>query len=439
MSAEFSTERAPQPPGTSASPPLGASTSPGGSTLPGGSTVPGEAAWLVAEQRRLLRFAQASRLRSGGFGWLDETGRVDEDGPVHTWITCRMTHVFALAQLLGEDGAAELVDHGVAALSGLLHDAEHRGWQTGVDHDGVPLAGGKSAYAHAFVVLAAASATAAGHPDAPALLAEALDVVEQYFWSEDDGRLVESWDPAWQQCEPYRGANSNMHAVEAFLAAGDVTGQAVWHQRALRIAEFVVHEHARRQDWRLVEHFDADWRPVMDYNEDRLDDPFRPYGATVGHWFEWARLLVSLHGSLADPPAWLLPDAEALFAAGIRDGWHADGRPGFVYTVDWTGRPVVRSRMHWVLAEAIGAAAVLHRVTGKEIYRDWYGRLWQHADAFFLDRRGGSWHHELTPENRPAATVWPGKPDAYHAVQATLIPRLPAAPALAQALRRRPS
>jgi hypothetical protein len=31
-------------------------------------------------------------------------------------------------------------------------------------------------------------------------------------------------------------------------------------------------------------------------------------------------------------------------------------------------------------------------------------------------------------------TVWPGKPDLYHAVQATLIPRLPLAPSMATAL-----
>jgi hypothetical protein len=32
--------------------------------------------------------------------------------------------------------------------------------------------------------------------------------------------------------------------------------------------------------------------------------------------------------------------------------------------------------------------------------------------------------------------VWDGKADAYHALQATLIPRLPAAPSLASALAR---
>ena len=39
------------------------------------------------------------------------------------------------------------------------------------------------------------------------------------------------------------------------------------------------------------------------------------------------------------------------------------------------------------------------------------------------------------PENRPSGVVWKGKPDTYHAMQATLFPRLPLAPSLAAALR----
>ncbi|WP_344931743.1 AGE family epimerase/isomerase [Saccharopolyspora gregorii] len=41
-----------------------------------------------------------------------------------------------------------------------------------------------------------------------------------------------------------------------------------------------------------------------------------------------------------------------------------------------------------------------------------------------MDRELGSWRHELDEHNRPAATVWEGKPDLYHAYQATLLPRL---------------
>ena len=50
----------------------------------------------------------------------------------------------------------------------------------------------------------------------------------------------------------------------------------------------------------------------------------------------------------------------------IADAWNADGAPGIVYTTDWDGKPVVHDRMHWTLAEAINASAVLYRVTKEE-------------------------------------------------------------------------
>ena len=57
------------------------------------------------------------------------------------------------------------------------------------------------------------------------------------------------------------------------------------------------------------------------------------------------------------------------------------------------------------------------------------------TSAVFLDHQLGSWRHELDPANRPSHTVWTGKPDTYHAFQATLFPRLPLTPTLPAALR----
>ena len=188
-------------------------------------------------------------------------------------------------------------------------------------------------------------------------------------------------------------------------------------------------------EWRIPEHFDESWSPILDYNVDEPAHPFRPYGATIGHWLEWARLALHLRAGLGDAaPDWLLDDARSLFDAAVREGWAVDGADGFVYTVDWSGRPVVRERMHWVAAEATAAAAALHAATGDPSYERWYETWWEHIDACFRDAERGSWHHELSPVNEPSGHTWQGKPDIYHAFQATLIPRLPLSPMLARAL-----
>lgn len=242
---------------------------------------------LAGEGDRLLEIARASCV-AGGFAWLDDDGVPDRSEPLRLWITARMTHVFALGHLLGRPGCAELVDHGLVGLSDTFQDREAGDWFAAV-RDGRPVGTEKSAYEYAFVLLAASSAETAGRPGAETLREEAADVFLGRFWSEQDGLSRECWDRHWRTLDRYRGANANMHAAEAFLAVGDATGDPAWHRRALRIVERLVRGVARAHGWRLPEHFDAQWRPVPAYNEDRPRDPFRPYGVTPGHALEWSR------------------------------------------------------------------------------------------------------------------------------------------------------
>jgi sulfoquinovose isomerase len=398
-------------------------------------TSPAHARWLEAEGDRLLDFGRVARHPAGGFAWLDVAGRPDFDRPCELWVTCRMTHVYSLAHMMGRPGSGALADHGVQALTGRFHDDAHSGWYAAVDHNG-PTSRDKTAYEHAFVVLGAASATAAARPGAAVLLDDALDVLLNRFWDDEFGMVVEQWDERFSTVDGYRGVNANMHTVEALLSAADVTGEKTLRDRAQRIVERVVHDLAASNQWRIPEHFDNTWTPVPDYNIDAPAHPFRPYGATIGHWLEWARLALHLRASLGtDAPSWLLSDARSLFHAAISEGWAVDGADGFVYTVDWSGKPVVRERMHWVAAEATATAAALYAATGEQEYADWYETWWEHLADVFIDRTLGSWHHELSPANRPSGVTWNGKPDTYHAFQATLIPRLPLMPTLATALR----
>lgn len=406
--------------------------------LPFGSWLdsPVHAAWLMAEGQRLLAFAKASKL-PGGFGNLDASGNLTADAAAETMNTARMTHCFALAHIQGVPGCLAYAEHGVAALRGVLRDASYDGWFA---HPEGLYDSGKAAYLHAFVALAASSAKVAGTAGAPQLLADAVRVIEGHFWCEQEGALRESFSRAWQLPEAYRGANSNMHATEAFLALADATGNTLWLQRALRIAERIIHTHAAANGYRVIEHFDALWQPVPHYNLEHPADHFRPYGTTPGHAMEWARLLLHLEASLylagLPVPDWLLPCARGLFDSACRHAWNSDGQPGFVYTLDWDNRPVVRQRLHWVHAEASAAAAALLRRTGEAGYEQWYQCFWGFIDNHFIDRAGGSWHHELDANNRPAGTLWPGKPDLYHAYQAVLLPGLPLAPSLASAISR---
>src|SRR4051812_29354417 len=119
-----------------------------------------ERAELETQADDVIRFARASPTTPLGFAWLDDEGRPLLGEPIHLWITCRMTHVFGLAALRGDSSCLPFVEHGVAALRGHLRDADNGGWFASVDQAG-PGVDAKEAYGHAFVVLAAATATAA--------------------------------------------------------------------------------------------------------------------------------------------------------------------------------------------------------------------------------------------------------------------------------------
>ena len=392
-------------------------------------------AWLGEETNRLLDAAIASMHPSGGFAWLDSNCAPMLDRPVETWITTRMTHVLAVGSLLGRSECRPLVEHGVEALRSLLLDVTNSGWFPSTDpstHDQ------KRAYDHDFVILAASSAVAAGAEGARELLDQALDVFERHFWDERSGRIIDVWNADWTMAEPYLGANANMHGVEALLAAADVTGDTKWLDRAFRIAEWFINGNARFREWRIPEHFTPAGEAIDDYNIDEPNHPFRPYGATIGHAFEWARLLLHLEAALNDAgrkaPSWLQSAATKLFERAEADGWAVDGAPGFVYTTDWSGKPVVADRLHWVICEAIAAAAALLDATGDDRYDECYRRWWTFAQEHFVDTENGSWTHQLSPANQPASSVWSGKPDVYHAFQACVLPRLPLSPSLATAV-----
>ena len=372
----------------------------------------------------LLNFGHKFPSPGGASYYLGDDGTPWTDRNRETYITCRMAHVYSIGSFLGHEGSEALIDEALRGITGELHDKENDGWFVGVTPDGVGLEG-KLCYAHAFVILAATSAILAGRPGAKELLDHSLEVYDRFYWNEEEGLSCDTWNNAFTVLDDYRGLNANMHTVESFLAVADVAGKEEYRVRCGRIIDHVI-GWAANNDWRIPEHYTKDWAADLDCNNEKPDDPFKPYGATPGHGLEWGRLItqwaLSAYKDDPDKAAPYIEAAENLYNRAIADAWNADGAPGVCYTTDWEGQPVVHDRMHWTLAEAINTAAVLANVTGKEKYAADYAEFMQYLDEKVLDHVNGSWFHQLDRNNNVIGTVWPGKADIYHALQATLIP-----------------
>ncbi len=408
--------------------------------------------YLKANARAILNFGRRFPSPGGGSYYLGDDGTPWKDRNRETWITSRMAHVYSIGTMLGDDGSRELAAAAIRGLNGELKDKANGGWYAGLTKDG-GIVESKQCYAHAFVILAATSGLLAGIEGAKELLEDALKVYDEKFWNEEEGLSCDTWNTEFTVLDDYRGINANMHTVEAFLAAADCFDEmegSKYRTRAGRIIDHVI-GWAADNDYRIPEHFTSDWKPDLDKNKEKPDDPFKPYGATPGHGIEWARLItqyaLSLKRLTSGQPAYGAPDISAsvseyidaacrLYDRAVSDAWDSDGAPGIVYTTDWNGRPVVRDRMHWTLAEAINSSAVLYRVTDDKKYADDYEAFMRYLDQTVLDHSCGSWFHQLDEHNRPKGTVWPGKSDLYHAFQAMLIPYSDPAVSIAAAVRR---
>jgi mannose/cellobiose epimerase-like protein (N-acyl-D-glucosamine 2-epimerase family) len=367
---------------------------------------------------KLVEFGKKSALESGGFGWLNSAGEINLKKNLEAWINFRMTYVFALEKIGGNETANAYLGHGLAVMRNLFNDKINGGYFAEVSTDG-KINSDKKSYEFAFALLALSAASRAGDEVAKKELDVALQIFEMYFWDEKSGLVNESWDEEFKTCSNYHGLNANMHSVEAFLELYKFSKDSKWLSRANRICEFAFSEANRCTTGLIPEHFDENWVLDEGYNQDDPKDPFHPFGIIIGHQFEWARLAIELSQVIeADAPDWLVSEAENIYKIAKQAGWNSDGAPGFVYTIDFDGKPVVRMRMHWVVTEAIAAAWTLFKITGSANYLNDFEEWWSYAEKYFLDPDNGSWRHELDAANCESSSVWDGRPDVYHAYQA---------------------
>ncbi|MDU1683861.1 AGE family epimerase/isomerase [Varibaculum cambriense] len=408
--------------------------------------------WLSACLQDLLDYGRKSEVKTG-FACLDRNGEVDLEQPIQLYLTARMVHVFSLGVLLGVPGCRRLVEHGIRCLNQYFRDPDNGGWFDAIEHEldqdgkAIPYQGrdDKRSYSHAFLLLGAASATAADRIGAQELMQEAIRDNDLHWWDQEAGMVCESFNRDYSVCEDYRGLNSNMHRVEAYMLVSQVTNDSRWTERAIRILERVARV-SREYNWRIPEHYDSDWQPLLGYNRDNPQETHRAYGSDVGHSFMFSRLMLEARAMLKNTnkevPEWLSEAATEIFERAREDAWRRDGAPGFAFTVDWEGKPIIRDRQAWVQFEAIGAAVTMLRAAQQDgasaevvdhyehCYRAWLDFAYEH----FLVR-GGRIVHRLSPENQPLDLENQKLRDSvYHAVQAVLLPRLPLSPVFAMAL-----
>lgn len=297
--------------------------------------------------------------------------------------------------------------HGFAYLeSAHLSDKGHYIWQlsAGKTEDGRAMA-----YGHAFVMLAASWAMRAGIEGAEKTLYAVHDFMNRHFYEAAHHAYADERDETLAHLSDYRGQNANMHSVEALIAAYEATGDSAFLERAETVAHQFCVVLAAQADGQIWEHYDQNWQHDWQYNIDKPDDLFKPWGFQPGHQIEWAKLLLQLDGLSAQD--WYLPTAEKLFSTAMKKGW--DGEyGGLVYGYGPDGKFADAKKYFWVQAEAIAASWRLWARTGKADYRADYHRLWAWSWQHLIDHTHGGWYRIvdrdgswLEPYKSPAGKV----------------------------------
>lgn len=351
---------------------------------------------------------------NGGFyHCFNDDGTIYDTQLRHLVSSCRFVFNFAMsAARTGNEKDLVLAKHGLTYLENTHRlDNGSYAWEL---RDGAVTDTAIMGYGHAFVLLAAACAIKAGILTGRTVLDNVWTLLENKFWETEHSAYIDEFTADFEQKNPYRGQNMNMHMCEACIAAWQATGEDRFLSRAQTLAKNFTQIRAELADGLIWEHFKSDWTPDFEFNADKPDDLFKPWGFQPGHQVEWSRLLLTLDDIQSEP--WYLERAKSLYKGGMQGGRdHLYG--GIYYGFAPDGTVCASSKYYWVQSETIATAWRLFQKTGQQNYRDDYYNLWQYAWDHFIDHDHGAWFRILSEEGKKITNQKspPGKTD-YHTV-----------------------
>lgn len=357
-------------------------------------------------QSRCLNFADG-----GYYQFFLPSNEVDkQQTQQHLVSSGRLTYNFCTAfRVLGDDKYRQAASHGLDHLWTRHRNVETGSYQWALSDDNTE---NIKTYGVAFVLLAFAAGHRAGVGDYRKQVRQVDEFMSSYLWREDDQLFIDNINADLTATDPYRGQNANMHCCEAYIEAYKATATQRYLTRALAIAEQITVKLPQQTGNRLWEHFDQNWQADLQFNIDRPNDKYRPWGVQPGHLAEWSKLLLILYQETKQ--AHLLERAIELFNQAWQLGW--DEQSGMIYTTDLDGAPVNRLRYAWAQAETLAAAALLALHTEKGGYRKQYDLIWQYIWSYFHDQNTGTWHRQLGEDNQQLEdTAAVGKTD-FHCV-----------------------
>ena len=374
---------------------------------------------LKAQIRSITAFYTQHAIdpRGGYFQSIAADGRVRDDRLHHLVSSCRISVNFARAFMLsGNENERECCAQGLRFIETQHARADQRGFHWIID-SGKAVDQDQYCYGYAFLLLAYASAVKAGIPGASEGLSRVYQLMNTYFWNEQDGLFADQYDWHRQAISDYRGQNANMHACEALIQAYETTQAQHYLDRALLIAENIVVRATTSTEGFIWEHYTTDWHPDFDYNKDDPKNLYKPWGYQPGHFTEWAKLLLILNTHR--PKSWLVERATFLLSEAWQRCWDTE-RGGLFYGFSPDGAICDEDKYFWVQAETLAALAIAKRHKLNIPSEIWLEQLERYINRHFIANESGVWLRLLSADNTPSDdwVALPGAKCDYHTIGA---------------------
>jgi N-acylglucosamine 2-epimerase len=329
---------------------------------------------------------------------------LDRDGSVYDtekfmWLQWRM--VWMLSDLyvklernpewlaLAESGYRFLMKHG--------RDDKGR-YYFALNREGQPSMAPYSVFSECFVVMGCAALYRANGD--PAAKAEALRAYAGYLARED--RPKGEWTKEMPGRKPMRSLGFYMMKVNLQMVLRECLGDTSHDAELAKTVDFVLQafwDPGRRV---LFENVGLDGRFDL---ESMAGRHLNPGHALEAMWF-------ILHAAKALKRADWIPRAADIIRAELEFGWDKE-HGGIYYFMDVLGKPHVElqwnMKLWWVHNEALLAAAMAYRMTGQELFADWFDKLHDWTWARYPDPQYGEWFGYLDREGKPTHYMKGGK------------------------------
>lgn len=355
--------------------------------------------WLKNHIFQILEFyyPKCMDYENGGyFSYFLDDGSVGDFETKHILGTAKFIYMFSIGALLDSEASwcVQAAEHGLKFLQEFHLDKNNGGYYWTLKNHEVSDST-KYTTGHAFVLLAASKAYEAGIQSAKDIIEYVYELAEKHFWEPHHELYVNEINRDFTITSPYRSQQANMHMCEAMIAAYEATSDKKFLKKCYELSKSVTVKLASKSGGMIWDHYDENWQVDWNYGKESEED-ISSAAFIPGFSIQWSKLLLMLKRNFSQD--WMAIKAEYLYNTTMSKAVDNE-YGGIFYSISKKGSPIDTDKYFWVMAETLGASALLASDSKEAYYWNVYTYISAYCETFFINSEHGGWHQILNRTN----------------------------------------